>query len=197
MKRLAFGIFALLLCSSTIAQKKDNQIGLRIGEPMGISFKRTLSSKKYAVEFILGTASSRVSSRYYKDAYDDLVEDYQYFSYQSHKVSDILYLQARFVRQKHISWDEVPGSFHWYYGGGIVFKSADVKYTFKEKFFPFEYDSDKYHDIDFGPEGIVGIEYTFKDVPVSVYTEFDLLIEMADQMGYIRPFTGIGVRFNF
>jgi hypothetical protein len=197
MKAVALVFFAFTFSYVALGQKKDNQIGLRVGEPMGVSYKRNLTSEKYAIEFIIGTASTRASAWYYEDAYDNVVEDYEYYSYQSHKVSNILYLQGRILKQKHINWNEMPGSFDWYFGGGLLFKSADVKYTFKEKFFPFEYDSDKYHDIDFGPEAIIGIEYTFKDVPLGIYAEFDLLVEVTDQLGAIRPFTAIGLRYNF
>jgi hypothetical protein len=52
-------------------------------------------------------------------------------------------------------------------------------------------------DIDLGPEGILGMEYTFEDIPLTIFGEFSLMVEFADRPGAFRGFSGAGARYNF
>ena len=53
-----------------------------------------------------------------------------------------------------------------------------------------------YNDIDIGPEGMIGMEYTFEDVPITVFGEVSLMLELVDRVT-LRPFTGVGARYRF
>ena len=52
-------------------------------------------------------------------------------------------------------------------------------------------------DIDIGPEGILGMEYTFEQVPLTIFGEFSLFIEIVDRPAALRGLSGVGVRYNF
>jgi hypothetical protein len=58
------------------------------------------------------------------------------------------------------------------------------------------YMHDERTDFDFGPEGIFGAEYTFEDVPVTLFAETSLQLELVDRLT-LRLFAGTGARFNF
>ena len=50
---------------------------------------------------------------------------------------------------------------------------------------------------DFGLDGIIGLEYTFKDAPISVFADLNLFMELLDDP--FLPFLqgGVGGRYNF
>jgi hypothetical protein len=57
--------------------------------------------------------------------------------------------------------------------------------------------SDKRSNLDFGPEGIIGVEYTFEDIPLNVFGEASLLIEFVDRPFALQIYGGVGARIIF
>src|SRR4051812_7644051 len=86
------GLFAV-----NAATAQDRSLGLRLGYPIGISYKTYIQSN-HAVEFILGTAPGGWSSNYYKNSFDKY-SDFNNFSYMSHHVRSTLYLEGRYLFQ--------------------------------------------------------------------------------------------------
>ena len=172
---------------------QSQSIGVRLGDPMGISYKRYLPNHK-ALEFGLGSASPGWNHTYYQNSFD-ASNKYEGYIYQSHRVQSTLYLQGRYVLDYKIEIDGMVGELDWYWGLGVMLKFAGVTYQYRDQ--DQNNISDSRTDVDFGPEGIVGMEYTFEDVPLTVFGEISLLLELADRPGAFRPFAGIGVRYNF
>ena len=192
--RLSTLVICFLVVGTADIFAQHQGIGLRLGEPLGLTYKRYLPSNR-AMEFILATAPKNWSRNYYHNSfefhYDDLNE-------VNHDVQSVLYLQGKYLVHNLISAEGIEGKFSWYWGPGIVLKTARVEYRYRDEI-PnngneiFEKDR---RDVDFGPEIVGGIEYTFEDAPISAFAELELFLELADRTTF-RLLGGVGARFNF
>ena len=89
------------------------------------------------------------------------------------------------------------GKLEWYWGAGAMLKFATVTYTYQLEDSPSNVGNDRRTDIDFGPEGIAGMEYTFDDIPLTLFGDVSLMLEFADRPLTVRAFAAAGARFNF
>ncbi|MBT1703604.1 hypothetical protein [Chryseosolibacter indicus] len=188
-------VLTLFLFFSTviIGVAQDQGIGLRLGDPLGVTYKKYFGDTR-AIEFGLGSTGFGSHRSYYRNSFDSRSK-YDDYRYRSHRVESTVYLQARYLLHYGIDVQGLEGKWDWYWGVGGMLKVAKVRYRFFDDVPPFE-DTDTRTDIDFGPEGIIGMEYTFQDVPISVFGEISLLLEIVDRVT-LRPFGGVGVRYNF
>lgn len=197
MKRIAIiAFFNLAVMGMSFSQTQS--IGLRLGEPTAVVYKNYLNyrgTKGTAFEFGLGTASSSWSNGYYRNSFDDR-SAYNGYRYTSHRVSGVVYFQGRYLLNYQIPIQGVEGRFDWYWGLGALLKLANVKYYYQNDLPPFQPLTDSRTDIDFGPEGIFGAEYKFERVPITLFAEFSLMLELADRIG-ARGFVGTGARYMF
>jgi hypothetical protein len=186
-------VVILLLATTVSAFAQKQGIGLRIGNPLGITYKRYLPNDR-AFEFIFGTAPGAWNKNYYKNSFSDF-DRYDNYMYRSHNVNSTVYFQGRYLFQYEIPVEGMVGKLGWYWGAGALLKFATVTYKFE---LPNDsQESDKRTDIDFGPEGIAGMEYTFDDIPLTLFGEVSALLEFADRPLTFRAFAAAGARFNF
>jgi hypothetical protein len=186
-------IGSILLSAFIIsASAQDRGIGLRVGAPMGITFKKYLPQNK-AVEFGIGTLTSGWYNQYYENSFSKY-KKYDGLRYLSHDVSSTVYLQGRYLLHNDIHIEGMMGELDWYWGVGGMLKFASIDYRYRNE--DEEIVRDTRTDIDLGPEGIIGMEYTFEDVPISIFGEFSLMLEVADRFAF-RGFSGVGARYNF
>lgn len=191
MKRFAVLLLALFFGGAAFGQ--DRGIGLRLGTPMGITFKKYLPHHK-AIELGVGTAAPGWHHHYYENSFHDF-DKYEGFDYHSHNVRSTVYLQGRYLLDYNIQIEGLIGKLDWYWGVGGLLKIATVEYRYREEAGP---DIRKIaHDFDIGPEGILGMEYTFEKIPLTLFGEVSLMIEIADRPGIARGLSGVGARYNF
>jgi hypothetical protein len=192
---LAIAILTILFPYAATAQRGNYQLGLRVGEPMGISFK-AFTGQSSAFEFVVATAAKEWSSRYYRSSFSSY-DEFSNRSYRSHAVGDVLYGQARYLRHSPIVWEGVPGTVEWYWGFGVLGKMARVEYFFHDNGFPAVSRSASITDYDIGPESMIGIEYSLEKIPLSMFIEVTVFLELIDRTGIFRGFTNVGIRYNF
>jgi hypothetical protein len=159
---------------------------------MGITYKKYLPQNR-AIEFGLGTLTSGWYSQYYENSFSRY-KRYDGYRYLSHNVSSTVYLQGRYLFHTDIHIEGMMGELDWYWGLGGMLKFANVDYRYRNE--NEEIVRDTRTDIDLGPEGILGMEYTFEDVPITLFGEFSLMMEFADRLAF-RGFSGVGARYNF
>jgi hypothetical protein len=197
MRRLL--ICGLILFAITgYAQRKYpglQGIGLRAGMPTGITYKNYIS-KWTALEFNVGFASPHWNRTYYQNQFNDYSR-YDNFIYQSHSVESSVYFQGRYLMHLYIPVEGMEGRLNWYWGVGGALKLAKVEYRYSDPESNPSSRTELVTDIDIGPEGIIGAEYTFEDIPCAVFTEASLLVEIADRPGAARVFGALGIRYNF
>jgi hypothetical protein len=188
-------VIAVFACITQAAFAQNHSIGIRLGEPTGVTYKNYFS-KTRAFELGLGFGSSGWSSGYYEKSFHDKSR-YNGYAYTSHSVSNPVYFQARYLFNYPIPVEGVEGKFSWYWGVGGVLKVAKVRYYYQNELPPYPGYTDIRTDIDIGPEGVGGVEYKFEDLPFTLFIDGSLMLEVADQFGAVRGFIGTGGRFNF
>jgi len=193
IKPLSLFACCIFIFSASEIFAQHQGIGLRLGEPLGITYKRYLPGNR-AVEFVLGTAPKDWSDNYYTNSFEDRYDDQDEVN---HDVKSVLYLQGKYLFHNPISAEGIEGKFTWYWGPGILLKTARVEYHYRDEA---RIDNRVYEtnrtDVDFGPELVGGIEYTFEDAPIAVFGELELLLELTDRTTF-RLLGGVGARFNF
>jgi hypothetical protein len=192
MKKYVFLIAFVFVAFVLHAQRHG--IGLRLGYPAGITYKKYLPHYR-AIELGIGGASPQWYSNYYQNSFEEYSQ-YNGYSYLGHTVESNVYLQARYLLHYSILVEQMVGRLDWYWGVGGMLKVAKVRYrlTDADSNIP---QTDIKTDIDLGPEGALGMEYLFADIPITLYGELSLLIELADRPGAVQLFGGLGLRYNF
>ena len=186
-------VFLVVTILSCTAYAQHQGAGLRLGEPLGFTYKRYLPGNK-AFEIVVGTAPTDWSERYYKNSFERRYKDEDEVDT---KVKQVVYLQGRYLFHNPIPTEGLEGKFDWYWGVGILLKTARVEYRYRDELpATKEVFKRKRTDLDFGPDLIGGVEYTFEDVPVSIFGELDLLLELRDRTT-VRLLGGFGARINF
>ncbi len=191
MKKIILSVlfFAFMICVSA----QDRAIGLRFGAPMGITYKKYMRNHK-AIELGVGTITQGWYGPYYENSFSKF-NKYNNGRYQSHDVSGSVFFQGRYLVDYDIPIEGLIGKLNWYWGVGGLLKFANVQYRYVDEFEVTR--SDIRTDVDLGPEGMIGMEYMFEDVPITIFGEFSLFLEIADRPGMFKGFTGVGARYHF
>lgn len=194
LKNFIIAACILIGSAQALAQQTKQGIGLRAGSLMSVTYKRYLGNDR-AAEFLAGSVPTSWYKKYYENSFGEYSK-YDDLDYVSHTVKSSVYFQARYLFHYHVE-EQMEGIMQWYWGLGAMFKGATINYRFREFEDPLLY-SDTKNDIDFGIEAPAGLEYTFEDVPVTLFGEVSLFFELADRPATIRgPFIGLGARYNF
>jgi hypothetical protein len=190
-------LFALLLLPF-FGHAQEHQIGLRLGEPFSITYK-TYLDEHFSVEGMIGRGSPN-STPYYRRAFETN-RPLSSAVYSGHSVSDAFNLHARIAYNEDITseFDISEGTLLAYAGVGAQLRSTRVDYAY---FTPStgnqpNFQAESRTNIDFGPEGYVGTEYIFQDLPLSIFAEVGLFLELLDRPGHIKLQGGIGARYLF
>jgi hypothetical protein len=104
-------------------------------------------------------------------------ENYRNVHFKSWHRGRALALQIHHLWHKDLNVEGLQ----WYYGLGGQLKSMSAYYRYKyEDQFGNKYDNvySTANYINVGVDGILGLEYTFKEVPISLFTEINLYMEV-------------------
>lgn len=173
-------------------------IGLRAGDPAGLTIKKY--SGNNAWELNIGRTAYWGRYSYYDAFYDyRAYELYRKVEFKDYWVDRALGIQLRYLWQKDLNLDGLSG-LQWYYGLGGQIKSVAVKYHYKyEDQWGNKYDNfySTANYINLGIDGIIGLEYTFQEIPLSIFTDINLFLEVYRSLFNIHPQGGLGIRYNF
>ncbi|MGK7396520.1 MAG: hypothetical protein ACNS62_18215 [Candidatus Cyclobacteriaceae bacterium M3_2C_046] len=194
MRKIFFIMIMLGLSIAVQAQRYhryDAGIGLRIGDPFGISYKQYLDQGR-ALEINFGSTAPGLYSSYFRDAYRDISE-FDDFVYEGHSINYALALQGRLLF--HNQFPENIDGLEWYWGLGAQMQLVGVEYQYRLPNNRIEYDNRV--DIALGPDVILGTEYKIPDVPLAAFIDLNLFMELIDNPFRFRFQGGIGIRYNF
>lgn len=194
MKKLILMILGLIPVM-TFAQ--ESSVGLRLGEPLSITYK-TFLDENISVEGMFGRAGVN-SAQYYRRSFENNRPTANAF-YQSHSAGSALSINGRIAYNEDFT-DEfgiTEGYLLGYAGLGAQLRSVRVDYTYTDTALsPTNIFRDNRRNIDFGPEIYGGAEYYFDDLPINVFAEIGLFMELLDRFGHLRLQGAIGVRYIF
>ncbi len=157
MKNLKKLIVALaiiaLLPFTTRGQEANWGVGLRLGNPTGLSAKKYLGASN-GLELAFGT------------------------NLQGNGFELLGHYLFHFPINKYEGFD-------WYYGLGLQIRQKQYKI------------SDGVEEADFGGDLVIGIEYHFQNVPLTLFTDAVLFIELLNDPFEVALDGGIGIRYRF
>lgn len=196
--------FALIISNSTFSQ--DWGVGIRLGDPSGLTFKKY--TKGSAIEISFGQThvfnnSNNFYNNYFNDWYFENNFIYTDFNFIGYKTSSPLGMQLHYIIQKGLSKvaGENTNGLEWYFGGGLQVRTQSYTYDYQYKIAEnkdwFYATSNKLRNIDIGIDGVIGLEYTFKEVPVSLFLDATLFMEIADTPFKFWGQGGLGARYRF
>ncbi|PZX51834.1 hypothetical protein LV84_03592 [Algoriphagus ratkowskyi] len=193
---MKYSLIILLVVLPFISFAQERGVGIRLGEPLSITYKDFLS-ESISIEGMIGVAGINGASYYQKDFESNPPESNSF--YISHSAQKGISFNVRSAYHEDIT--DVFGITDGYllaYGGiGIQLRSTKVTYTYADGQTSSLMKNDSRTNFDFGPETFIGTEYYFDDVPISVFGEVGLFLELIDRIGHIKGQGGIGVRYIF
>lgn len=193
-----YRILFIILFLPFLSFAQERGVGIRLGEPISITYKDFLSDY-ISYEFMIGSGGVNSSSYYQRDFENNPPESNSFLVSNSAKKG--VSLNARMAYHEDFT-DAIgieKGYLLGYAGAGVQFRSVQVTYLYTVSavnpgLVPKQ---EERNNIDFGPEAFVGGEYYFDDVPISIFAEVGIFIELLDRLSHVKGQGGIGVRYIF
>jgi len=181
-------------------------LGLRFGDPNGITAKKYVGNA--ALEISFGRSHWLANGNWYDSRFYDwyiaqprVHDDFQYVGYNR---SIPFGIQVHYLLHNNltqITHESIGGKLEWYYGfgGQIRHQSYSFDYRYKVTGDPnWRYKTgSKVVDMDFGLDGVLGLEYKPDHAPVVLFTDMTLFVEIADDPFRRHLQGGIGGRYLF
>ena len=200
MKTKILLLFALLSGINAYAQDYQWGIGLRVGDPTGISVKKYLSNTN-AVELNIGKTAFFINDAYFRDRFN-LCNNVTYTDckFDGFRGVSAIAIQGHYLFNYDFSGIDI-GKLQWYFGFGPQLRFYSYLYDYKYKLNGsndwIQVRSEKATEIDIGVDGVFGIEYAFEGFPVSVFLDIDLFIEIFNNPFFFYGQGGLGARYSF
>jgi hypothetical protein len=165
-------------------------IGLRLGDPTGLSAKKYLSNGR-ALEFNLGSSGNWGYD--YRDRFYDN-DDFRTYDYLGYKRNGAVSLQAHLLFQT--DFPDAKG-LQWYWGFGPQLRFNTYTYNYRyDGGNAWIYVTETVTDNDFGADAIIGLEYYIPNAPLSVFADVNVLLELFDNPFSLFGQGGLGIRYN-
>ena len=82
----------------------------------------------------------------------------------------------------------------WYFGFGPQVKLLHYAFDYYDGF---RLNRESYISANIGIDALIGIEYSFASVPLTVFADGGLYMEIVREPFYIQSLIGVGIRYNF
>jgi hypothetical protein len=176
-------------------------LGLRAGDPAGITLKKYRGNGS-ALEFVVGRSfrwGYKYDDRFYRYS---RFTDRDAYAYKGYTRDFTTSFQIHYLLHKSING--APGlQFYYGAGGQARFTPVEYAYAYKryygsdKKQYEWVYARERVNDLDLGLDGVLGLEYTFREIPFSIFADVNAFVEIFDAPLWISGQSGIGLRFNF
>lgn len=176
-------------------------IGFKLGDPFAFTYK-FYPNKHIGFAIDAGSAASGLYSEFHRENFDQVIEadtllGDQGISYISHKVNSEWVLEAKLLFQRDAS-DLLKG-LQWYVGAGWQWRQLDIDYEYllEVNFADNEIGIVNETQLTMGPTGVIGIEYSYFDIPLAAFLEIESYFDISQNPGWIRLQGGVGLRYVF
>jgi hypothetical protein len=183
-------------------------IGFKVGDPLALTYKY-YPSKKFSVAIDFGKASSGLYNRYYREKFDvyanegaDTLSDNSSLSYSFHRLKSDWVGEAKVLY--HFEGDKISAGLQVYLGAGWEWKSAQISYDFfYNQTTPNggelinEFRKADRRRFTMGPQVVLGIEYSYFQLPLSAFMEVEYFTDIQADPGWRRFEGGVGLRYVF
>jgi len=179
-------------------------IGPRAGDPMGLSFKYYLSDD---VEYELNLGYTGLFAVHYLTPFGKLEKFETCFDKDECRSDSLRIAHSYSAQFNYLFYQFFPGvdagNLLWYYGFGGQFRYVNVDYVYEEKIYKennkVEWKDNQVYRLytyDLGFDAIMGLEYVFEKVPITMFFDLNIFYELLDDSGIFRPQAGFGFRYN-
>ena len=181
----------LLTTFSCFSQNYNWGVGLKAGDPMGITVKKYLLDDR-ALELNIGRAFYWWGyENRFKVCDDPNFKDCNFWGYS--RSAFALGIQGHYLFHNDLTGLE---GLQWYYGLGVQLRLNSYEYRYKLE------GSNKWiyatqPEFDVGGDAVIGLEYLIPDLPIAVFADVNIFVEIFDNLFLFWPQGGIGGRYNF
>jgi hypothetical protein len=175
-------------------------LGFKLGDPFAITYK-FYPNKKLGIAIDAGKASSGLYNRYYISKFDDYIGDAD-VTYLSHKAKWDIVGEIKLLY--HVDASKISPGLQAYAGVGWEFKNVQLQYSFTYDTSPpsggtVRNEIDRLYRDRFtqGPQVVVGIEYSYFQIPISAFMEVECFQDVAADPGWRKFEGGVGLRYIF
>ena len=176
-------------------------IGFKLGDPFAITYK-FYATKNFALAVDVGRTASGLYSKYYASEFNSYTEGDTLFGtqnieYLNHKVKFDWQGEAKILY--HINGDRWIKGIQGYLGAGWQWRHAQIRYEYilELNFNENEILSFERERFATGPVGVVGLEYSYFELPISAFIELEVFSDVFEDPGWVRPQGGVGLRYIF
>jgi hypothetical protein len=175
-------------------------LGFKLGDPFALTYKFYFN-KYFSLVADVGKASSGLYSRYYHDKFNeyvmsDTLSEGAQFDYQTSKIKSDWVGELKLL----YSFDakRISKGLQIYGGIGLQGKSTQLRYAFiynySNNIYPGQFDRRR---MTLGQTTILGIEYSYFNLPISAFMEVELFTDIMKDPGWQRFQGGAGLRYVF
>lgn len=194
---MKFRIAVLIFFLPIIGFSQERGAGVRLGEPFSLTYKDFIEDY-LSFEVMLGSGGVN-SAEYYRKSFENNPPSSNAF-YVSHTANRGVSLNFRLALHEDITdmFEIEQGYLLGYAGAGLHLRTSTLNYIYDTfgTSGPAQRRFEERSNFDLGPEAFGGAEYYFDDLPLSVFAEIGLFIELVDRVN-MRGQGGIGVRYLF
>jgi hypothetical protein len=180
-------------------------LGVKLGDPFAFTFKY-YASKHWAFVGDIGKPASGLYNRYFRDKFNDYQLDTlsqgAELKYLTHQVKSDLIGELKVLYQ--IDATVVSPGLQFYIGAGWQWKNTKISYdyTYNEPDNPNPSSDNtigtfKANRFTQGPQAVVGIEYSYFQLPISAFMELEYFSDIQLDPGKSRVEGGVGLRYVF
>lgn len=171
-------------------------IGVKVGDPFGLTFKFYMS-KNFAIVADFGKSASALYSQYYTDIFDDYFPDpADTLTYFSHEVVRDWVGEFKLVYQ--IDARALSPGLWFYTGAGVEGRDLKIDYQYSTNApLPPETRTLQRKRTTLGVEAVVGVEYANFKFPISTFLELEYYYDLAKDPGWTKLQGGVGLRYIF
>jgi hypothetical protein len=182
-------------------------LGFKLGDPFAITYKFYLD-KNFAVVADVGKASSGLYSGYFREKFTEYMKDTVTISGATlspitHKVKADLIGEVKVLY--HINASALSSGLQCYVGVGWEWKTSRITYdyVYETPGTPAQptpssslgkFSVNRFTQ---GPQAVLGIEYSYFQIPVSAFMELEYFTDVNLDPGWARVEGGVGLRYIF
>jgi hypothetical protein len=180
-------------------------LGVKLGDPFAATFKY-YPNKHLGLVVDFGKASSGLYNRYFREQFasyqrPDTLSTGASVNYLTHKVKSDLVGEAKILY--HIDAKKISEGLQFYVGAGFEWKRTSLDYDYLYETDPLLGDTENrpgrisQSRFTMGPQGIIGIEYSYFQLPISAFMELEYFVDVFKDPGWSRTQGGVGLRYIF
>lgn len=178
-------------------------VGFKLGDPFALTYK-FYPNQRWGIAVDVGKASSGLYNRYYIQKFDEYAEasTADTVTYLSHRVKSDYIGEVKVLY--HIDAKVLSPGLMMYVGAGWEWKSTKLQYSFTYDTSPSsgstvrnEIDRIERSRFTQGPQVVLGIEYSYFQLPISAFMEVEYFQDVVADPGWRKFEGGVGLRYIF